>query len=340
MARILWEGASVRRFTVASIAVLVVVIAVVAIASVLLAETVTTAQKINDKAQNIAHTGRGINAATDSVIQLHRTNDLALSILKSARPLQGQLGGIVGVAQGINGEAGSILGSAGTINSTAGTINSTAKTINSDAQSINGSATSVSGSAGSINTSAGRINSSAGSILGSALSINGSATGIDGEAGSIVTIARRINTDVNLINDNLDVTIGVARTIKGDTGNILSQALTARGNAACIDREVVGAQGNDGQCQGLTAAVDSPTGSQLKRLSKLKQLALQHAGAAFAAPAQSSRTGQSGPIRAPGVPGGYLSPQPVTTPPPLAQAPPPPTGPVNVLQQILNHLFG
>jgi hypothetical protein len=260
-----------RGFTVASLVVLVVVVAVVGTAAVLLARTVQEAQAINDKAQNIATTGRGINTATDSVIQLTRTNELARSILKSARPLDTQLGGIVSTAQGIDGlagsinstagsingragsintTAGSINGSAGRINTSAGSINSSASSINSTAGSINSSASAINSSAGSINGSAGAINRSAGSINGSVGSINTSASRIDSSAGSILGVARQIDTDVRLINTNLDVTLSLVTAVKGDTGNILGQAGGANDTAACIDRKLMGQSGDDGDCQG------------------------------------------------------------------------------------------
>ncbi len=253
-----------RGFTIASLIVLVVFVAVVGFAAVLLARTVQEAQSINAKAQNIATTGRGINTATDSVIQLTRTNKLARSILKSAKPLDTQLGGIVVTAQGIdglagsinstagsiNGNAGSINNSANRINDSAGGINSAAGSINSTAGSINTSASRINGSAGSVNTSAGRINGSVGSINRSVGSINDSANNIDSEASSILRTAREIDTDVRLINTNLDVTLSLVTAVKGDTGNILGQAGGANDTAACIDRKLFGQAGDDGDCQG------------------------------------------------------------------------------------------
>ncbi|MHB8656522.1 MAG: hypothetical protein ACYC91_00990 [Solirubrobacteraceae bacterium] len=318
-----------RRFTISSIVVLVVVLAVVTIASVLLAETVTTAQRINDKAQNIATKGRGINAATDSVIQLRRTNELALSILRSAQPLQGKLGQIVHVADGIDSEAGSIDSSASSIIGSATQINSTAHSIGGEAGNINSSATNISASAGSINTSAGRINSSAGSVQGSALSINSSATGINGDAGSIVTIAGRINTDVNLINSNLDVTIAIAKSIKGDTGNILGQAGAALSNAACIDNHVMGPQANSAQCKGTAIdTASSPaaptTAAWTQSLTRLRGLS-QHPSGALRAPPSAH-----GPAAlAPGARRG-------SAPTPIQIV----TEATNVVQQLLNKLLG
>ncbi len=266
-----------RGFTIASVIVLVVVVSVIGAAAVLLARTVQEAQSINDKAQNIATTGRGINTATDSVIQLTRTNELARSILKSANPLETQLGGIVTTAQGINGLAGSINATAGSINGTAGSINdsagrintsagsinSSATAINSTAGSINSSASSINGSAGSINTSAGSINGSARSVLESVGSINDSANRIDGLAGSILGTARQIDKDVLLINQNLDVSLDLVAAVKGDTGNILRQAVGANDTAACIDRKLFGAAGDDGDCQGQATPAASRRAREL-----------------------------------------------------------------------------
>lgn len=327
-----------RRFTASSIAVLVVMLAVVAIAAILLAETVTTAQRINDKAQNIAKNGRGINAATDSVIQLRRTNNLALSILRSAAPLQGKLGGIVHVAGGIDGEAGSIDQSATSIIGSATRINSVAHSINGDAGNINTSAGTISNSAHSINGSAGRINGSAGSVQGSALSINHSATAINGSAGSIVTEAHRIDTDVHLINTNLDVTIAIARTIKGDTGNILSQAVSALSNAACIDNHVLGPESGSGQCKGVASDVGSSAPQApglLKGLGRLRQLTQSPAPLLPTQP-RAHRRGRvaNAPALAP------AQAQPAAGAGQAAAAPPPAAGPVGVIQEILKKLLG
>ncbi len=246
-----------RGFSLASVIVLVIVVAVVAIAAILLARTVQTAQAINAKAQRIAKNGRGINKSTDSVIQLNKTNDLARSILTSATPLQGQLAGIVGTANRINGLAGSINSTALQINATASSINSSATNINAAATSINGSAGSILNSAGSINNSASSINNSAGSINNSAGNVNTSVRSIRTNAASILRTARAADTDVDLINRNLDTSIGLAKAVKGDTGNILNQALDANDTAACIDFEVFGASGTNGDCTGRSSSTAS-----------------------------------------------------------------------------------
>ncbi len=252
-----------RGFTIASVIVLVIVVAVVGIAAVLLAKTVQNAQSINDKAQNIARVGTGINEDTDSVVQLTRTNKLATSILGSADPLEQQLAGIVGTARSINGLAGSINQTAGDINNSATDINSTATDINASAGDINSAATSINASAGSIGGSAGSINQRAVSINRSAQSINVSANRIDNLAGSILGTARDVDVDVSLINRNLDVSLRIVRGIKGDTGNILAQAGSAHDTAACIDRKLIGQAGRDGDCRGQAAAASRKDGLKL-----------------------------------------------------------------------------
>jgi methyl-accepting chemotaxis protein len=212
-----------------------VVIAVVIVAGLvsvtLLARTTRAANRINAKAERIAKTGQGINIATDSVVQLNRTNQTASSILASAKPLEGKVGQIVTLAQSIDGLATSINGTAGTINATGGKINGTAGEINGTAGRINKTAKDINGTARAIAGSAGSINASA-------LKINATAKDINTQAAAILDVARRINDDVAQINKNLDGTIGLANAIKGDTGNILGEAQTAQKYADCIDKRL------------------------------------------------------------------------------------------------------
>jgi uncharacterized protein YoxC len=212
-----------------------VVIAVVIVAGLvsvsLLARTARAANRINHKAENIAKTGQGINTATDSVIQLNRTNEVAGSILNSAKPLEGKLAQVVTLAQSVDGLAKSINGSAGTINQSGSTINGTAQNINGSAVKINGTAKTIGGTAKAISGSANSINGSAGAI-------NATAGAINTQAAAILDVAKRINDDVAQINKNLDGTISMAQAIKADTGNILTEAKTAERYAACIDRRL------------------------------------------------------------------------------------------------------
>jgi methyl-accepting chemotaxis protein len=116
---------------------LLIVVAVVAVAVILLQRTAWHAEHINDKAGVIATTGGGINTATQAVLKLGRTNELAASILETAKPLEGKLDEIVRLAKSVDGLATSINASAGSINGTARGINGTAGTILATARSIN-----------------------------------------------------------------------------------------------------------------------------------------------------------------------------------------------------------
>ena len=116
---------------------LLIVVAVVAVAVILLQRTAWHAEHINDKAGVIAVSGGGINDSTKAVLKLGRTNELAASILETAKPLQGELDEIVRLAKSVDGLATSINNSAATINGTARGINGTASTILTTARSIN-----------------------------------------------------------------------------------------------------------------------------------------------------------------------------------------------------------
>ena len=116
---------------------LLIVVAVVATAVILLQRTAWHAERINDKAAVIAQSGGGINTSTQAVLKLGRTNELAGSILESAKPLEGKLDEIVRLARSIDGLATTIDGSASAINGTARGINGTAGTILGTARSIN-----------------------------------------------------------------------------------------------------------------------------------------------------------------------------------------------------------
>jgi type II secretory pathway pseudopilin PulG len=119
--------------------ILIVGVLVIGIAAALLARTLAAAQSIDKKAQTIAANAGKINTATDSVIELNRTNELASSILSSTKPLQGLLDTVDATARDIAGVAKSINTTAGTIKDTAGTINGTATTIDNTAGGIHNS---------------------------------------------------------------------------------------------------------------------------------------------------------------------------------------------------------
>jgi hypothetical protein len=215
---------------IANLMTVAVVVVAFSTVVVLLQRTTSTANSIDHKAKRIARTGQGINTATDSVIQLNRTNATAASILTTAQPLQGKLDQIVQVAQSIDGHAGSILGTAKTINGTGATVNGTAGTINKTAKAIN--------------ATAGDIHATALAIDGTAGKINGTAKDINAQAAAILDVAKRINADVSAINQSIDTTLGIVGAVKGDTGNILGQAQLADKLAKCIDQRL----GSPGAC--------------------------------------------------------------------------------------------
>ena len=157
---------------------LLIVVAVVAVAVILLQRTAWHAERINDKAGVIAQTGGGINTATQAVLKLGRTNELAGSILETAKPLQGELDEIVRLAKSIDGLATSINGSATTINGTARGINGTAGTILNTARSINDGVAQI-------NTN-----------LDTTLRL---ANSIKSDTGNILTGARRADSDLACI---------------------------------------------------------------------------------------------------------------------------------------------
>ena len=123
-------------FNVISVVILIVGMLVFGIAATLLARTLAAAQSIDKKAQTIATNAGKINVATDPVVELNRTNELASSILTSAKPLQDLLNTTDATARDIAGLAKSINATAQTINDTAGTINNTAGAINNTTGAI------------------------------------------------------------------------------------------------------------------------------------------------------------------------------------------------------------
>ncbi len=141
-------------FNVVSVVILIVGVLVIGIAAALLARTLAAAQSIDKKAQTIATNAGKINVATDPVVELNRTNELASSILTSAKPLQDLLNTTDATARDIAGLAKSINATAQTINTTAGTIRDTAGTIRDTAGSIDKTAGTIDKTAGTIDKTA------------------------------------------------------------------------------------------------------------------------------------------------------------------------------------------
>jgi len=166
------------------IPLLVIVLIVTVVAVGLLTRTLVYARSINNKAANIAQTGRGINASTDAIIQLNMTNDLGRSINDTAQPLVPKLNVVVGLANSINNKATSITASALTINSTAKTIGN---------------------SGNSIHTSAVGIDPALANIVPIANSIKGGVATINQNVMTTIGIAEAVRADVgNILNTRVN----------------------------------------------------------------------------------------------------------------------------------------
>ena len=151
----------------ASFSVVAAIITVI-LAGVLVNRVAWTAEAINKKAGNIAKTAAPINQATDAVLNLDRTNELAGSILATAQPLEGKLAEIVRLARSVDALTVSI-------NASAEDVDGTARNINGDAAGIVSTARSIDRGVMQINTNldrtievAGQIKGDSGNILGQA----------------------------------------------------------------------------------------------------------------------------------------------------------------------------
>lgn len=158
---------------------LVAVTLVLVVAVALLIRTTTLASEIDGKATNIAKTGRGINTATDAILQLAQTNQLGTSILETSKPLVPTLDKVVNVAKSIDGLAGS--------------INNTALEVNGTAKGINGTASGIITTAQSINNGVETINRNVDTLLGLAKAVKGDTNTIVGQG----TLARKTGSCIN-----------------------------------------------------------------------------------------------------------------------------------------------
>ncbi len=152
----------------ASFSVVAALIAVI-LAGILVNRVAWTAESINKKAGNIAKTAAPINVATDAVLNLDTTNQLAGSILESARPLEGKLAEIVRLAKSVDALAISINSSAATVDGTAKSINGNATGIVQTAQSIDRGVKQIITNLNQSIDIAGAIKGDSGNILGQAV---------------------------------------------------------------------------------------------------------------------------------------------------------------------------
>ena len=150
-------------------AIMLVAVAVVLVVAVaLLLRTATLANDIDGKAESIARTGRGINTATDAILQLAQTNQLGTSILETSKPLVPTLDKIVAVAQSIDGLATS--------------INATAVDVNGTAKGINSTGAQIIGTARNINNGVETINRNVDTLIGLAKAVKADTGNIVGQA--------------------------------------------------------------------------------------------------------------------------------------------------------------
>jgi methyl-accepting chemotaxis protein len=220
--------------------VLLAVIGATMLTGLLLARTMRATDRINAKAKTIARTGQGISSATDSVIQLSRTNELAASILGSTQPLAGDLGAMVEQAKALDALSGSLDASTGAINTTLAQLLATANGMNATAGDINTSTKKIAASSAELAGTTQEVATSTGTL-------NATAKTINAHLADLLDTTRKLDADVVEINKRVDIGLALDRAIRIDTGNLLAQVVLTQRYVACIDRKVVG-EGRDEHC--------------------------------------------------------------------------------------------
>ena len=220
--------------------VLVAVLGATGLTGLLLARTMRATDRINHKAAVIAKTGQGINSATDSVIQLSRTNETASSILASTQPLGGDLSAMVEQAKALDGLSGSLDASTGAINATVAKLLTTANGMSATASDINASTKKIAASSAEVDATTKKVGDTTGAL-------NATAKGINASLAGLLDAARKIDHDVTLINQRLDTGLALDKALKVDTGNLLSEVALTQHYTACVDRKVRGS-GADSHC--------------------------------------------------------------------------------------------
>lgn len=220
--------------------VLLAVIGATMLTGVLLARTMRAADRINAKTKNIARTGQGINTATDSVIQLSRTNELTASILGSTQPLAGDLAAMVEQAKALDALSGSLDAHTGAINGTVARLLATADGMNATAGDINSSTKKIAASSAELAGGTQEVATSTGTL-------NATAKTIHAHLADLLDTTRKLDFDVVEINKRVEIGLALDRAIRIDTGNLLSQVVLTQRYVACIDRKVLGT-GADSHC--------------------------------------------------------------------------------------------
>ena len=220
--------------------VLIIVLGALGVTALLLARTMRATDRINLKAKNIAKTGQGINSATDSVVQLGRTNQTASSILESTKPLAGDRAAMLDQAKALDSLSGSLDASTGAINATVAQLLGTANGMTATASDINATTKKIAAASADVDGTTKKVADTTNAL-------NGTAKGINASLAGLLDTARKIDNDVKLINQRLDTGLALDKALKVDTGNLLAQTLLTQRYSACLDRKVLGS-GADSHC--------------------------------------------------------------------------------------------
>lgn len=221
-----------------SFVVLLAVIGATTLSGVLLARTMRATDRINAKTKTIARTGQGINSATDSVIQLSRTNELAGSILASTQPLAGDLAAMVDQARALDALSGSLDTNTAAINTTVAQLLATANGMSATAGGINTSTKRIAATSAEIAATTNEVSGSTGVL-------NATAKGIHAHLAELLDTTKKLGADVTEINQRVDVGLALDRAIRIDTANVLAQVVLTQRYVACIDRKVMGTGADD-----------------------------------------------------------------------------------------------
>lgn len=220
--------------------VLLAVLAATGLTGILLARTMRATDRINAKAAVIARTGQGINSATDSVVQLSRTNEFASSILASTQPLAGDLADMVDHARALDGLSGSLDASTGAINATVARLLATANGMSATAADINATTKKIAASSAEVDATTAGVAATTGAL-------NTTAKGINASLAGLLDTTKKIGADVVEVNQRLDIGLALDKDLKRDTGNLLAQVALTQRYVACIDRKL-GGTGADEHC--------------------------------------------------------------------------------------------
>lgn len=222
-----------------NLVVLVVVLGATTLTGLLLARTMRATDRINAKAKNIARTGQGINQATDSVVQLRRTNEFASSILASTAPLAGDLAAMVEQARALDTLSGSLDASTGAINATVASLLVTANGMSATAGEINTTTKKIAASSAEVDGTTTQVGATTAAL-------NATAKGINASLAGLLDATKKIGADVVEINKRLDAGLALDKALKADTGNLLAQVALTQHYVACLDRKFGGP--DDGHC--------------------------------------------------------------------------------------------